>query len=60
MGRYYMTTGHRWLPITQEYFETILVDFFARPDGWWHEYLLFDDGKVKLLIKPKKARLDKR
>lgn len=47
--------GGRWTPITREYFETILIDFFGRPDGWCSTRLLMEiPGKIGIHCKPKK------
>lgn len=51
----YWLGGRRWTPITKDYFETILVDFFGRPDGWWHLPLLLEvPDKIGIHCKPKK------
>lgn len=54
LPRYFKECGAHWLLIEPDYFETILVDFFGRPYGWWHHCLLYEEkGKFGLIIKPK-------
>lgn len=53
--RFYMGGwGSKWTPISKEYFETVIVDFFGRPYGWWHLPMLYENGSVSIIIKPKK------
>lgn len=52
--KFWSASGHRWVLIDQKYFETILIDFFGRPDGWWHGWLFYENNQLRILIKPKK------
>lgn len=52
--RFYMG-GRRWSPISREYFENVIVDFFGRPGGWWHFPMLYEQvGRFGLHITPKR------
>lgn len=53
MEKYYYNNGRRWIVIDRQYFETVLVDFFGRPHGWWNSPLFFQNEKVGVYIKPK-------
>ena len=50
---YWMDIGDHWMPIDQRYFETIIVDFIGRPDGWWHTWVLYRNDQLSIKIKPK-------
>jgi hypothetical protein len=50
--KYWLDIGD-WLLIDQKYFETILVDFMGRPDGWWHSWILYTNDQISIKIKPK-------